>query len=171
MGSTTRQPQRDPRPGSEIPPFEHGHLCAEHDLLALRLHELRSTVARGDLEAGVEEFARFRACLERHMRVEDEILFPKFALLGPDSTRELIRGLVTEHDRARDLCDSIQDSLASGLPVPVDLDSLAQLLSSHEAKEELFLYPLLFHLADPGSVAELFHRIHPGTPSSPARKE
>lgn len=140
--------------------FEHGKLCADHDRLGTRLHAIREAIARGQRPA--VEFGKFKNQLERHMRVEEDILFPAFceARLMPDP--DMVGDLLVEHGEIRRLLEAIRYDLKHQLPPTPLLDALAALLESHEATEEIFLFPILSHVGDPSVAAKLLSHLDPG---------
>jgi iron-sulfur cluster repair protein YtfE (RIC family) len=148
--------RRAPKPEG----FGHGQLCAEHDRLGLRLQRIQAALRAGDLEATKSEFWRFCKAIESHMRLEETIVFPQFRQSGLVPDCELLEELIEEHGQIRAQLESIGTLLGRGGPASEPLERLGALLNAHEAKEELFLYPMLFHLADSDFVSKLFHSIH-----------
>jgi len=140
--------------------FGHGQLCAEHDRLGLQLQRIQAELTAGSLETAKAKFQQFRAALESHQRLEETILFPQFRQSGIVPDCELIGELYEEHEMIRGQIETVQASLERDGKVNELLEQLGALLNAHESKEELFLYPMLFHLADPDFVAELFHSVH-----------
>lgn len=140
--------------------FGHGQLCAEHDLLGLQMQRIQTELTAGKLETAKAKFQQFRAALESHQRLEETILFPQFRQSGIVPDCELIGELCEEHEMIRGYVESIQERLDRDGKASELLEQLGAVLNAHESKEELFLYPMLFHLADPDFVAELFHSVH-----------
>jgi hemerythrin-like domain-containing protein len=100
-----------------------------------------AAVSHGDMESARSAFADFRAALERHLRAEEEILFPAFeartgSTLGPT---EVMR---QEHEMMRTLLRDMESAVAAsdaarylGLS-----ETLLTLMQQHNMKEESVLY-------------------------------
>ena len=126
----------------EIRP-SHGvshHLTADHVRLDIIFGDARRLAAH-DLPAARAAFADFAAGLERHIRVEEELLFPPFdargAMSGPT------RVMTHEHRRIQQLLEVGRAALASGDAngFAGAADELGALLEEHNLKEERILYP------------------------------
>lgn len=140
--------------------FGHGQLCADHDRLGLKLQHVHAAVREDDLETAKATLQRFTGALENHLRLEETVLFPQFQQSGLMHESTIIGELLREHGELRRLSESVLSRLQRGESAEEGLGKLTALLNAHESKEELFLYPTLFHLADPGFVTELFHRVY-----------
>lgn len=102
-----------------------------------------TAAAESDWDAAGEAFARFRAALLRHFRMEEETLFPAFEAasgqaFGPTAVMRL------EHEQMRNLLNGMARAL-------VDRDrqaylgiaeTLLVLMQQHNFKEERVLYPM-----------------------------
>ncbi len=99
-------------------------------------------VAKKDWESATTEFASFIAAMERHFRMEEDVLFPsieeRMGQIGP------VRVMRMEHQQMRDLFVEMQDSVTQqdgdeylGLS-----ETLLMLMQQHNGKEEHMLYPL-----------------------------
>ena len=119
-------------------------LAWDHD----RLDELETTAFRlleaGDVHAATETFSKFAFGLDRHIRFEEEILFPAFedaacipSHAGPTAVMRM------EHVEIRALLWSIGAAVSrGGAPDLVTLRSrFHSILGSHNDKEEQVLYP------------------------------
>ena len=118
------------------------YLSWDHDQLDLIRRDFQRMVEDGELERAEHTFGEFRTRLERHIRLEEEILFPIFEdrthiRMGPTTImrREhgLIRGLLDELQAAFDAEDVPGIRRAHAL--------FAELIGEHDAKEEHILYP------------------------------
>lgn len=68
-----------------------------HHALVLAVHLGKAVRAQGDLDAATRELARrFRAEIEPHFRIEEEILLPALRALGADS-RALVQRAEADH--------------------------------------------------------------------------
>ncbi|MFB6265551.1 MAG: hemerythrin domain-containing protein [Candidatus Nanohaloarchaea archaeon] len=96
---------------------------------------------RTGTEESREEFSEFRRRLERHIRWEEDILFPEFeertSISGGGPT-EVMR---QEHDQIRDHLGRIEEGLEAERETGEEEEKLLQTLSDHNRKEENILYP------------------------------
>jgi iron-sulfur cluster repair protein YtfE (RIC family) len=105
-------------------------------------------------------FARFRAELEEHIRIEEQVMFPSFeaftrAYGGPTVVMR------AEHaDIARGM-DALEDRLDREQPAADALELLQALLASHNAKEERVLYPMFERHAPPEAYSALLDELAP----------
>jgi hemerythrin-like domain-containing protein len=100
-------------------------------------------VSGGDWDAAGRRATRFRGSLERHFRMEEEVLFPAFEEAtgmsgGPTA---VMRG---EHVQARDLLARMEAALeARDARAWLSAgETLHLLLQQHDMKEEGMLYPM-----------------------------
>ena len=118
-------------------------LAWDHDRLetiedrAFRLH------AAGDAAGARAAWAEFELGLRRHIRFEEEILFPEFERISgmpPEAGPTQVMRL--EHLRIGKLLEAIGSVLhGGGAPLPLRTQ-LHQVLGEHNEKEELVLYPM-----------------------------
>ncbi|MBI2378100.1 MAG: hemerythrin domain-containing protein [Deltaproteobacteria bacterium] len=100
--------------------------------------------AAGDPKQVEERFGRFAALMDRHLRMEEEVLFPAFeeatGMRGMGPT-EVMRH---EHRQMRAILSDMSSSIAEGRSDgALDLgDTLLMLIQQHNAKEEGMLYPM-----------------------------
>ena len=118
------------------------YLSADHDRLDKMLAAVCRQVETSQLEDAGETLAEFASGLSRHIRIEEEILFPIFEMRtcrggGPTLVMR------SEHREILAAVSGMRDGLAR-----LDVDTfgeglalLRQLLPAHSAKEELVLYP------------------------------
>ncbi len=100
--------------------------------------------AADDLAGAAEASRRFDAELRRHLRWEEEVLFPAFEDatghhgFGPT---EIMRG---EHVQMRAVLDEMERCIAEGNRTALEEqgDTLMMLIQQHNAKEEGMLYPM-----------------------------
>ncbi len=100
-------------------------------------------VAKKDWKSATTDFAKFLSAMERHFRMEEEVLFPTIEermgqRIGPTQVMRM------EHQQMRDLFVEMQDSLTQqdsdeylGLS-----ETLLMLMQQHNGKEEHMLYPM-----------------------------
>lgn len=88
-------------------------------------------------------FGRFRTAIDRHMAMEEQILFPAFEA-GTGFSMGPTRVMRMEHDQMRELMHEMETALAKrndrgylGLS-----ETLNMLMQQHNLKEEGMLYPM-----------------------------
>jgi len=107
-------------------------------------------VSDGDWEQGSVRFAAFNDAVERHFRMEEEILFPGFESATGTSAgpTEIMR---SEHAQMRNLLYSM--SVALELQDQDEYlgcsETLLIIMQQHNAKEEQVLYPTADQLMGP----------------------
>lgn len=108
------------------------------------LVEVRRLVDEGRCSEACPVFERFREFAQKHMRIEEKLLFP-VAIQAAPAVVSTVATLRTEHDLMRDLLSQLRDALdkndASRF-VQV-FEELGGILAGHETVEERVLYPLL----------------------------
>lgn len=103
---------------------------------ALRMSQVLRRCTRENANEAREEFERFWAGHKNHIRVEEEILLPKFAeYRGEDDP--MIARLLEEHATASKLADEVFE--AADPPVET-MHELAEVLHSHTRFEERELF-------------------------------
>jgi regulator of cell morphogenesis and NO signaling len=130
-------------------------LAHDHARLDEILDDVRSMLADGELERAEYVFRDLHEGLLRHIRVEDTLLFPlleKHPMLQPAA--QVMR---QEHRRIEGILAALEDALAEerAAEAKASLDRLADVLASHNHKEERVLYPRVDRLLDAGQRAAL----------------
>ena len=119
--------------------FTHDHRRCDE-----RWAEVEAAAQAGEREVEKEKWREFQSQMLRHLRMEEEVMFPAFEQAsgmtggGPTfvmrSEHEQMRGLIVQMSAAADGGD--YDEL-------VDLgDTLLMLIQQHNQKEENMLYPM-----------------------------
>ena len=118
-------------------------LTADHRRLDAIVPEVESAAKAGRLEDAASAFARFAEGLDRHIRAEEELLFPAFEEAtglagGPTQVMRI------EHVELRRRMTEISSALGAGDASAAlrGLHGLTALLSEHNLKEESILYPM-----------------------------
>jgi iron-sulfur cluster repair protein YtfE (RIC family) len=120
------------------------YLEADHRRLDEIAAEVRNLAGSGSFPQAAVRFAEFRCGLDRHIEVEEQVLFPLFEQMtgmsggGPTF---VMRG---EHVEIRRLMDDAAGALeaADRTRTHAALDGLMDILGSHNMKEERILYPM-----------------------------
>lgn len=130
-------------------------LSRDHRRLDDLFADAKRALAAGEVARAAEQFAAFREGLERHMAVEEQVLFPAFESLT-GITAGPTRVMRAEHDQMRELLDAISSRLAQDAPGPqqTPLAELTALLYAHNGKEERILYPTTDHAAEAAGTLE-----------------
>lgn len=120
------------------------YLSADHDRLDGLLAAVCRHVETRQFEEAHATLAEFASGLSRHIRIEEEILFPIFEMRtcrggGPTLVmRSEHREILAAVSGMRDGLERLDvDTFGEGLAL------LRQLLPAHNAKEELVLYPAI----------------------------
>ncbi len=135
------------------------YLSWDHDRLDALLQSVRTWVEGGKWEHAQRTFAEFDRGLDRHIRLEEEILFPLFeartGMTGPTTVmreeHQLIRGALAV------LAAAIGKADASGFHA--GLAALASVLPPHNEKEEAVLYPTTDRVLPEGERTTLAARL------------
>ena len=137
-----------------------GYLGWDHDRLDEVLRSVSAAVTKGRFEEAAASFERFESGLLRHLRLEEELIFPVFeARSGMASgPTDVMRD---EHRHVRQALDvmrrGLQGSDADGYED--GLRFFDSVLPDHNAKEEHILYPTLDRLLRPAERAALVSRL------------
>jgi len=121
-----------------------------------------------DIEAARPAWKKYLAGIQRHIAMEEEVLFPAFedASGMPDNGPTAV--MRHEHQQIRTLLGEIGETIASGdceraLEVG---DTLLMLIQTHSAREEQVLYPMAENLLS-GRWQELAERLAQYAPDWP----
>ena len=122
------------------------YLQADHRRLDGLMEECKSQMETGDTTGAAGTFASFREGLDRHIRIEEEMVFPEFEAasgLGPAGGPTGV--MRYEHAEIRRLLEAVHDLLTGAAPSAAEFEqltgSLVALLHEHNQKEERILYP------------------------------
>lgn len=127
-----------------------GYLEADHARCDALLRPARDAVRFAHWEQADQALAAFRHALERHLRVEEEILFTAFdeAMRQVRTPTAVMRG---EHLRIRGVAQRLSDALRArdAEAFLCHCDTLGVLCHQHSEKEEGVLYPVMERLLAP----------------------
>lgn len=104
---------------------------------------VEAAVDTGDAAKAKQAFDDFAAALRRHLRMEEEVLFPAIEnATGMQGGPTFV--MRSEHEQMRGVLDQMQALLDGGDPDGVldHGDTLLMLIQQHNAKEEGILYPM-----------------------------
>jgi iron-sulfur cluster repair protein YtfE (RIC family) len=115
----------------------------DHDRLD-ELFKTFQTVKRSDFAKAKEAFKEFKVGLQRHILWEEELLFPMWEEktgMVEDGPTPVMR---FEHEQIKKLLAAIHQKVEQqNLETDQDEQTLVNLLSSHNRKEERALYPAI----------------------------
>ncbi len=131
-----------------------------HDRIDDLFLDIARLVDDGDLDGAGRALGAFRALVESHIRVEEDLLFPLFDARLSAAGRPLAV-MILEHRRIEGEIAEVADALAHG-EVTRFRDGhhrLLTMMSTHMDKEERFLYPALDRTLGAKERAALLERI------------
>jgi regulator of cell morphogenesis and NO signaling len=130
--------------------------AADHDRLDALFAEFRR-LKRVDYPKAKENFKQFKFGLQRHIIWEEQILFPAFESqtgmrdTGPTAVMR------AEHRQIGERLEAIHEKVRRQDPnSDREEEALLQVLSQHNQKEEMVLYPTLDRMLSEGEVTAAF---------------
>lgn len=133
----------NPMTAAPVPTLGTTFDCLEwdHQRLDALLADARAGIARGEPRAIT--FRAFRQGLERHCRIEEELLFPAFERDGGSRGAGATAVLRFEHELLRARVAEMDEALARGDLAGFEAagEKLDTILAAHNVKEERVLYP------------------------------
>lgn len=136
------------------------YLSRDHDQMDEIRRDVERMVEDGELERADQTFEELRRRLERHIRLEEDVLFPLFEnasniRLGPTTVMR------REHLEIHRLLDRLSYALDLGDVKAFRRahEALADMLSNHDAKEEHVLYPAIDRLLEAGERDKLLEQL------------
>jgi uncharacterized protein (DUF2249 family) len=135
-------------------------LAWDHDRLEALDQQAFERLAAGDGAGALAAWGEFNVGLRRHIRFEEELLFPTFEeRLGIPPAAGPTAVMRAEHREIEALLEKIGQALAgSGAPLPLRAE-LHRVLGEHNVKEEQVLYPATDEALLPEERDELVGRI------------
>jgi regulator of cell morphogenesis and NO signaling len=130
----------------------------DHDQLDGLFREFQR-MKRTDFAHAEKSFSLFKSGLERHIRWEEEILFPLFEkktgiISGPTQVMRI------EHERIKRHLGAIHWSVQMhDMETDGEERSLLEVLSAHNEKEERILYPAIDHTLEEEEEAAVFSKM------------
>ncbi len=145
--------------------FQQGH----RRLDALLLDHQEALIAL-DLATARRALAAYRAELEVHMAVEEDVVIPAFEALGVEIRGGGAHYYLLEHRKLDDLLRGVEEGLEElarrapsrprdVLPLLKRELSLEHVMEHHETREDYALYPTLDERLDDAARAELVRRM------------
>ncbi|MBI2340814.1 MAG: hemerythrin domain-containing protein [Deltaproteobacteria bacterium] len=136
-----------------------GYYEADHERLD-RLFKMFQTLKRSDFAKAKGAFVDFKTGLQRHIVWEEEILFPVFEEktgikdAGPTAVMRL------EHREIGAALEAVHQKVKERDPESDrEEEKLISLLSEHNRKEEVILYPAIDRFLSPAELEEIFKKM------------
>ncbi len=106
--------------------------------------EVEAAAQVGDVELEKENWRAFQGEMLRHLRMEEEVMFPAFEQASGMTDSGPTFVMRSEHEQIRGLIEQMRAAAEGGdYDELVDLgDSLLMLIQQHNQKEEQMLYPM-----------------------------
>jgi regulator of cell morphogenesis and NO signaling len=118
-----------------------GFMSHDHARLDAIFREFQ-ILKKGDLKRAKEVFSEFKSGLEKHIEVEESILFPVFELRTGMHSSGPTFVMRKEHREIKDYLQRIQTSISADNIKTDQLErDLTRVLTAHDDKEENILYP------------------------------
>lgn len=132
-------------------------LTKDHHRIDALLADLGAMIDDGELERAEYSLDDFATALRRHIRIEEDDLFP----LVESRLAQPIAVMKREHREILGWYDALKDSLArlERGPASTALAELTQLLGLHDLKEEKILYPAIDRVLPADEKRALLERI------------
>ncbi|HYW93465.1 MAG TPA: hemerythrin domain-containing protein [Gammaproteobacteria bacterium] len=119
------------------------YMTHHHRTCDRQLADAEAAVDGDDWDAASEQFTGFRAMIEQHFEMEEDVLFPEFEQRSglTDGPTLVMR---SEHEEMRKLLEQLQMALDSGDAETYlgTSETLMVMLQQHNMKEENMLYPM-----------------------------
>lgn len=120
------------------------YLTHDHDRCDALLRRTQQAVAASSWSAARDAVAAFQHALERHLLIEENIIFPAFeAVLGHAVSPTMM--MRSEHMRIRAVTHRLADAVMAGSTQAFvgHAEALLLTLHGHSEKEEGVLYPMI----------------------------
>ena len=136
------------------------YLEQDHHRIDHLLAEVRQMLADGELERADSTFDEVERALRRHIRIEEEVLFPIFEARMAMGSRP-VAVMSHEHRMLDHVLAGIRQALDGGDRARARSleETLRGLIAAHNAKEERFLYPAIEGVLADGEREKLGERI------------
>jgi len=140
------------------------YLEADHRRLDDILLRTQAKVAAGDMAGAAVLFAPFHDGLLRHIRIEEDLVFPDFeAATGMGGGGGPTGVMRTEHTEIKRLLALLKTHLGSAAPAAAEFErlraALVAVLSGHNMKEEQILYPMTDRMVPAARLRDLMSKI------------
>jgi len=133
------------------------YLAWDHDRLDATLQDARERAGSGDWKGAMSRFIEFRHGLLRHIRMEEDVLFPAFEVRSGMAEEGPTAVMRAEHREIKAILLRLPDAIENGAlePFEAEVASLLAVLGDHNTKEEEVLYPMTDRMHDENERDEL----------------
>ena len=114
-------------------------MIGNHTLIETLLLDFKDNLEK-DVKLTEESFDKFRWELEKHIFVEEKVIF-KFCDLPESEICKTAQDLVKDHDTMLEMLNEVKNDLVFNNKV--DISNFQELLTNHRNIEEKILYPKL----------------------------
>jgi len=114
-------------------------LLRDHEVLYILFDEVLEAFHAGARVQAKALWAQLSERLDRHMRFEEQEVFPLLAAVHPDE----VKTLISEHDALRRALDGLGADLERSSLKVADVDAFIDMLRSHARRENALAYPWL----------------------------
>ena len=140
------------------------YLSWDHDRLDALLDETIDLFEASSFHEARDRWAEFACGLERHIVIEETIVFPVFDALSPAGGPTRVMRI--EHEQVRRAIAAMNAALEQAATDAFDVavEALVSVLGEHNAKEEGVLYPAIDRMLDDEARSTLVRRMQLAPP-------
>jgi iron-sulfur cluster repair protein YtfE (RIC family) len=126
------------------------HLAHEHARCDALFNQVKLSLEDGQWPAADRAFACFREALERHLLIEERIVFPAYEK-AVHQLATATAAMRTEHLRLRAIAQRLADAIRKRQPSEVNshIDILTDVAEQHHYTEENMIYPMVERVLGP----------------------
>ena len=154
-------------PGEKVAPADSitGYLAADHQRIEKIWLELQAAFTRSDFNAMHSRAGEFIAAMRRHLKMEEQILFPAIEDKTAMRTSGPTHAMRLEHREIERVLDglapmlTVQERWTAIQAMEGELTDPSALFRSHDAKEEMVLYPMADKLLGAETARKLIEKM------------
>jgi iron-sulfur cluster repair protein YtfE (RIC family) len=123
----------------------HSFFAWDHQRLDAQLAQLKRLVDHGDIPHALRHFGHYERGMQRHMRIEESVLFQTVASERTGAARVPATAIQADHAEILDLVKRMGAALTADdvAGFRAAYDQLAAVMPVHNRKEDETLYPYL----------------------------
>lgn len=115
-------------------------LLSEDHLNIDKLYDEFLEMKRTQLDATLDAFRKYKLSLLRHIKCEEDLIFPILLKSPAESASEEVFTLREEHQSIVPLLMEVENQLKQGIDSTASERSLFEALHEHNAREEMLVY-------------------------------
>jgi hemerythrin-like domain-containing protein len=125
-----------------------GFFEQDHRDCDARWVDVEELLDASDIEAARVAWQKYEASMQRHIAMEEEVIFPAFDAKSGMGGGGPVAVMKMEHQQMRGLLEQIGEAIEAGKgQLALDIgDTLLMLIQQHNVKEEGMLYPMAENL-------------------------